>query len=84
MTFLLNFYHFMNIHGMEWGKKYLYVRFCSDGASAMTGNHSEGVAQIKEIAPYSKFVHCSIHCKALAMRKLPALLKTHLTEAVKV
>jgi hypothetical protein len=73
----------MNIHGMEW-KKYLYVRFCSDGACAVTGNDSEGVAQIKEIAPYYKFVHCSIQCKALAMRKLPTLLKTHLSEAVKV
>jgi hypothetical protein len=55
------------------------VRVCSDEANVMTGKHSEGVAQIKEIAPDSKFVHCSIHCKALA-----APLETHLTEAVKV
>jgi hypothetical protein len=80
MTFLINFYQFMNIHGMEWKKKYLYVGFCSDGAGAMTGNHSEGVAQIKEIAPYSKFVHCSfihscIHCKALSCEETVSSFK---------
>jgi hypothetical protein len=65
----------MNIHDMEWKK---CVRVCLDEASVMTGKHIEGVAQIKEISPDSKFV------KALAARKMLALLKTHLTEAVKI
>jgi hypothetical protein len=66
-------------HRME--KKYVGV--CSDGARAMTGKHSGFVAHIKEVAPDAKFVHCSIHRQALAARKMPAILKTVLTEAVK-
>jgi hypothetical protein len=50
----------------------------------MTGKHSGVVAQIKEVAPDPKFVHCSIHREALAARKMPANLKTVLNEAVKV
>jgi hypothetical protein len=42
------------------------------------------VAQIKEVAPDVKFVHCSIHREAVAARKIPAILKTVLAEAVKV
>jgi hypothetical protein len=40
------------------------------------------VAQIEEVAPDAKFVHCSIQ-EALAARKMLAILKTVLTEAVK-
>jgi hypothetical protein len=50
----------------------------------MTGKHSGAVAQIKEVAPDVKIVHCSSHREALAARKLPAILKTVLTEAIKV
>jgi hypothetical protein len=50
----------------------------------MTGKHSGVVAQIKEIAPDAKYVHCSIHLEVLAARKMPAILKTVLTEAGKV
>jgi hypothetical protein len=50
----------------------------------MTGKHSGVVAQIKEVAPDAKFVHCTTHREALAARKMPAILKTVLTEAVKV
>jgi hypothetical protein len=50
----------------------------------MTGKHSGVVAQIKEVAPDAKFVHCSIHREALATRKMPAILKTVLAEAVRV
>jgi hypothetical protein len=49
---------FTKVHGIEWKK---CVRVCSDGARAMTGKHSGVVAQIKELAPDAKFVHCSIH-----------------------
>jgi hypothetical protein len=72
---------FMKVHGIEW-KKCVWV--CSDWARSMTGKHSWVVAQIKEVAPDVKFVDCSIHREALAARKLPAILKTVLTEAVKV
>jgi hypothetical protein len=50
----------------------------------MTGKHSAVVAQIKEVAPDAKFVHCSIHREALTARKMPVILKTVLTEAVEV
>jgi hypothetical protein len=50
----------------------------------VTGKHSGVVSQIKEVASDAKFVHCSIHREALAARKMPAILKTVLTEAVKV
>jgi hypothetical protein len=72
---------FMKVHGIEWKE---CVGVCSDGARAMTGKHSGVVAQIKEVAPGAKFVYCSIHREALAARKMPAILKTVLTEAVKV
>jgi hypothetical protein len=49
---------FMKIHGIEWKK---CVGVCSDGACAMTGKHSGVVAQIKDVAPDAKFVHCSTH-----------------------
>jgi hypothetical protein len=57
---------FMKVHGIEWKK---CVGVCSDGARAMTGRHTGVVAQIKEVAPDAKFVHCSIHREALAARK---------------
>jgi hypothetical protein len=72
---------FMKVHGIAWKK---CVGVCSDGARAMTGKHSGVVGQIKDVAPDAKFVHCSIHREALAARKMPAILKTVLTEAVKV
>jgi hypothetical protein len=50
----------------------------------MMGKHSVDVAQIKEFAPDAKSVHCSIHQEALATRRMLAILKTVLTEAVKV
>jgi hypothetical protein len=50
----------------------------------MTGKHSGVVAQIKEVAPDAKFVRCCIQREARAAGKMPAILKTVLTEAVKV
>jgi hypothetical protein len=44
-----------------WHRMGKSVGICSDGARAMTGEHSGVVAQIKEVAPDAKFVHCSIH-----------------------
>jgi hypothetical protein len=74
----------MKVHGMEWKKKKKCVEVSSDGARAATGKYSGVVAQIKEIAPDAKFVHCSIPREALAARKMPAVQKTFLTEAIKV
>jgi hypothetical protein len=42
------------------------------------------VAQIKEVAPDAKFVHCTTHRGVLAARKMPAISKTVMTKAVKV
>jgi hypothetical protein len=50
----------------------------------MTGKHSGVVAQIKDVAPDAKFVHRSIHREAPAARKMPAILKTVLTERLKL
>jgi hypothetical protein len=50
----------------------------------MTGKHSGVFAKIKEVAPDAKFVRCATHREALAARKMPAISKTVLTEAVKV
>jgi hypothetical protein len=50
----------------------------------MTERHSAAIAQIKEVPPDAKFIHSSIHRQALAGRKLPAILKTVLTEAFQV
>jgi hypothetical protein len=50
----------------------------------MTEKPSRVVAQIKEVAPDDKFIHCSIHQGAVATRKMPAILKTVLIEAVEV
>jgi hypothetical protein len=72
---------FMEVHGIEWKK---CVRLCSNGARTMTGKQSGVVTQIKAVAPHAKFVHCSIHQEALAARKMTAILKTVLIEAVKV
>jgi hypothetical protein len=68
----------MKVHGIEWKK---CVRFCFDRARAMMRKHSGVAAQIKAVAPDAKF-HCSIHQEALAARRMPAILKTVLTEAV--
>jgi hypothetical protein len=45
---------------------------------------SRVVVQIKEFVPDAKSVHCSIHQEALAARRMPAILRTVLTEAVNV
>jgi hypothetical protein len=59
-------------------------KVCCNEECAMMGKHNGVVAQIKEVAPDDKFVHGSIHREALATRKMPAILKTVLTGAVKV
>jgi hypothetical protein len=50
----------------------------------VTGKRSGFVAQVKAVALDAMFVHCSIHREAVAAGKMPAILKTILTEAVKV
>jgi hypothetical protein len=51
----------------------------------MTEKKNSGVvAQIKEVAPDAKFVYCSSHREAIAATKMPAILKTVLTDAVKL
>jgi hypothetical protein len=62
----------MKVHGTEWKK---CIGVCSDGGSATVGKHSGVFAQIKEVAPHAKFVHCSFHLEALSARKIPAILR---------
>jgi Fe-S-cluster-containing hydrogenase component 2 len=71
----------MKVDGIERKK---CVGVCPDGARALTGKHTAVVAQIKAVVPDAKCVHRSVHRAALAARKTPAILKTVLTEAVKV
>jgi hypothetical protein len=40
--------------------------------------------KIKEVAPDANFVHCSFHREAVAARKMSVIVKTVLTEFVKV
>jgi hypothetical protein len=70
----------MRVQGVEWKK----VSVFSDGARTMSGKHSEVVAQIKDVPADAKCLHCSVHREAPAARKVPAVLKTVLTEAVNV
>jgi hypothetical protein len=80
MTFLKKTDQFMKVHGIEWKK---CVGVCSDGACAMTGKNSGAVVQIKEVALMLN-LFTSIHREAVAATNIPAILKTVLTEAVKV
>ncbi|MBN3324102.1 ZBED5 protein, partial [Atractosteus spatula] len=65
---LLN--EFIEENGIDWIK---CVGVCTDGARAMTSRNSDVVARIREIAPD---MNCSIHCKALAVKKMPDDLKS--------
>jgi hypothetical protein len=50
----------------------------------MTGKHNAVVARIKQVSHDARSVYYGIHLEALADRKLPAILKTVVTEAVKI
>jgi hypothetical protein len=71
----------MKVHGIECKK---YIAVCSNGAGAVTGQRSAVAAHIRQVALGAKLVHCSVHLEAVAARKMPAILKTVLTEAVEV
>ncbi|XP_071328854.1 zinc finger BED domain-containing protein 5-like [Trachinotus anak] len=71
---------FIQENGLDWKK---CVVVCTDGARAMTGRHSRVAARIREVAPEMRWTHCSIHRKALAVKKMPDELKSVLDSAVK-
>uniref|UniRef100_K7FJU0 BED-type domain-containing protein n=1 Tax=Pelodiscus sinensis TaxID=13735 RepID=K7FJU0_PELSI len=54
------------------------------GAHGMTGQYCGVVTHIKSVAPYATSIQRSIHCEALATKKIPAALKSALYESVKV
>lgn len=71
---------FVQDNGLGWKK---CVGVCTDGARAMTGRHSGLAARIHAVAPEMRLIHCSIHCDALVVKKLPEELKSVLDSAVK-
>ena len=72
---------FVITNGIKWEN---CVGVCSDGARAMTGQHSGVITKIIQVAPNAKFTHCSIHREALASKAMPSNLKDVLDQAVKV
>jgi hypothetical protein len=71
----------MKVHGIEQKKT------CQRLLRWSTCNYGKTLwicCQIKEVAPNAKFIHCIIHREALAARKMLAILKTLLTEALEV
>ena len=72
--------YFMTSNAIKWQN---CVGACANGAAAMIGKHGV-VTRIKEVAPKSKFTHCSINLEALAVNAMPSSLKTVLDESVKV
>lgn len=60
------------------------INICTDGAKAMTGKYSGFVARVKNVVPEIESSHCIIHRQALAVKKIPPVLKNVLDEAVKI
>ena len=71
---------FFQENGLDWK---MCVGVCTDGARAMTGRHQGVATRIREVAPMMKWTHCSIHRQALAVKKMPAELRSVLDTAVK-
>ena len=57
---------------------------CTDGAAAMTGQLSDLIARIKEVAPESKSTHSVIYREILASRKMSPEFNRVLIDVVKV
>lgn len=64
------------------GKK--CVGICTDGAKAITGNHSGVVTHVEAVSPCAAWVHCSIHREALATKGMLGHLKEVLDDAVRI
>ncbi|KFM71061.1 SCAN domain-containing protein 3, partial [Stegodyphus mimosarum] len=58
----------------------------SDGAQALTGKHSGVIAQIKKVAPETKFTHCSTHreTSSLVAKMIHESPKIVLNQTVKI
>ena len=75
---LVNAFHHEN--SIAWNK---VGSLCTDGASAMTGHHTGGIALIKQVAPHIVSNYCALHKYALACKTLPLELNSALDFVVK-
>lgn len=57
--------HILESHGLEY--KNNLVGQAYDGASVMSGKHSDVQARIKEQAKHAFYIHCSAHCLNLVL-----------------
>ena len=62
----------------------LCVGICKDGAAAMSGQLSDLIARIKEVAPESNSTHCIIHREMLASQKLQTEFTSIMNDVVRV
>uniref|UniRef100_A0A3B5A4G3 Uncharacterized protein n=1 Tax=Stegastes partitus TaxID=144197 RepID=A0A3B5A4G3_9TELE len=58
------------------------VGICTDGAQAMAGKHGGLQALIKHVSPDVQWMHCMIHCKALASKQLSPELNNVMTTVI--
>uniref|UniRef100_A0A671URU5 DUF4371 domain-containing protein n=1 Tax=Sparus aurata TaxID=8175 RepID=A0A671URU5_SPAAU len=72
---------FIMANNMDWSR---CVGICTDGATAMTGKLKRLVARVRTVAPSAAAIHCCIHRKQLAVKKMPQCLKSVLDESVKI
>jgi len=67
--------NFFEIEGLTWGN---CIDICTDGAKAMVGKTAGVVSRIKEVTNICSNSHCILHRQALAIKKMPYLLKMYL------
>lgn len=60
------------------------IDVCTDGAKAMVGHVAGVVTRIKKVSKNCTSSHCVLHRHSLATKKMPALLKQVLDNAVKI
>ena len=72
---------FITQNDLDWTR---CVGICTDGATAMTGNHRGLTARVRAVAPLATATHCCIHREQLAVKRMPPCLKTVLDQSVKL
>lgn len=72
---------FFKEHDLRW-KSCSHI--CTDGAAAMTGSVRGLFGHVKQVNPDIKWMHCIIHCEALASKRLSPDLSAVMDDAVKM